>query len=78
MLPEYDVVYICRTSAWVPTWYDDLWMEFIEWWNQFNVWSTKITCPFAMKKRSPNMEQAVKLAEEYEKMQKRMKNFQSE
>jgi hypothetical protein len=57
-LPYFRYVFICRSSVWTPSWCDDLWMEFIEYWEYTSLWTTKSHAPFAVKPRSFNMDNA--------------------
>ena len=67
-LPEFDAVFICRSSAWIPTWWDPLWIEFIEYWKKDKqLWDSKVSCEFALRERKPNMEDARKIAKEHVK-----------
>lgn len=69
-LARYDFVFMCRSGAWTPTWADHQWIKFVEWWkeplNGF-FWERKVHAPFALKVRSPNLEEAVHNAKEQEK-----------
>lgn len=60
----YDAVFICRSSAWTPSWADDKWLEFIHWWKKYPaLWKEKQTIDYVWKEREPNMAQA-KVAKE--------------
>jgi hypothetical protein len=50
-LPYFRYVFICRSSVWTPSWCDDLWMEFIEYWKQYSLWTTKSHAPYAIEPR---------------------------
>lgn len=62
---RYDLVYICRSGAWTPTWCDVDWTKFIEWWKTpFGgiVWENKTAVPYALAERHPNLAEAEELA----------------
>lgn len=65
----YDYIFICRSSAWTPTWCDNEWMKFIRYWDSpwslsRNVWKNRVTIsPFAEVIRFPNLDQAKNIAE---------------
>jgi len=63
-LPKFDVVFICRSSAWTPSWSDDKWLEFIGYWKKFHIWQYKSVAPYVMKARSPDLKEARKLRED--------------
>jgi hypothetical protein len=71
-LPGFVAVFICRSGAWMPTWCDDKWLEFIHYWknNYPDLWNDKGYCEFALKKRSPSFEEAVKLANQMHELLK--------
>lgn len=56
----------------MPTWCDDKWLEFIHYWknNYPDLWNDKGYCEFALKKRSPSFEEAVKLADQMHELLK--------
>lgn len=63
--PEhFDLIFICRSSAWTPSWSDDDWLEFIEHWSLFPCWERKTTVPFVMTARSLTLAKAEALAAE--------------
>lgn len=63
-LPKFDIVFLCRSYAWTPTWCDDAWLEF----GLRHLFHSKVyTSDSAMKARHPNMAEAIKEAEEMEK-----------
>jgi hypothetical protein len=76
-LPEFNAVFICRSSAWIPTWWDARWIKFIEYWKKKDrmLWDNKVSCEFALKVRSPNMEEARELAVEQIKQREQMKEL---
>lgn len=60
-----DVIFICRSSCWTPSWSDDRWLEFIK-----PMSEDCVSVPFVMKTRHPNLEEARNLATQYEEMTK--------
>ena len=65
---HYDYIFICRSSAWTPTWSDPEWMKFIRHWGSpwgiRSVWKQRVVLnPFAEVIRSPGMEKARQMAE---------------
>jgi len=63
-MPAYfNVVFACRSSAWTPSWYDHLWIEFIEYWKHkdMQLWHTKMSCEYALKARPFDIDQAKQL-----------------
>jgi hypothetical protein len=70
----YDLIFICRSSSWTPSWSDDKWLEFINWWQSDDVsWAFKCYVPFVLKARAPDTIEARKLADEWDKL---MESFQ--
>ncbi len=68
-----DVVFICRSGSWTPTWCDAHWCKFINEFKQYGwLWATKQYAPFALKRRSPNMTEAKKLRKEHLEVFKRL------
>jgi hypothetical protein len=66
---RYDYIFICRSGAWVPTWCDDAWTKFIEYWKKDEwLWQDKMYQPFALKTRKPDLETAKTLAVDQRKM----------
>ncbi len=60
--PKANVLFICRSSAWTPPWWDHEWLKFIEYWKKDDLlWSAKIALDYALKARSLNYEKAKKL-----------------
>lgn len=46
------LLHICRSSCWTPSWEDDKWIKFIEYWKKDTLlWKTKSYCEFSLKKR---------------------------
>lgn len=67
--PEhYDVVFICRSSAWTPSWSDPDWLRFVGYWRRKypTLWSVRSTCPFVTKSRSPSLLDAERIAIEHQ------------
>lgn len=61
ILPEFDVIFICRSSPWTPSWSDYLWMELLnELESRFPyAWdNARIQNDFAMKERQFNKDEA--------------------
>lgn len=71
---KFDCVFICRSSAWSPSWSDDRWIEFVEYWKARapRTWRMRLTCDFAQKVREPNLEQALVLRDEYVEQMKEL------
>jgi len=69
-----DVVFICRSGSWTPTWCDAAWFKFIEYFKreQPMLWATKQFSELALKKRSPNMPEAKVLYTEQLDVYKRL------
>lgn len=71
---DYDVVFICRSSAWTPSWADNHWLAFVGYWKTYHrdVWDRRLTCPFVGRKRFPDYDQALDLKKQqlevYEKL----------
>jgi hypothetical protein len=65
--PRFDAVFVCRSSAWTPSWCDDAWLRFVGHWKAANpnVWKHRRTLEFVQKKRFPNLQQAKRLREEH-------------
>jgi hypothetical protein len=65
----YDIIFVCRSGAWTPTWADHKWLEFIHWWKDFDpeVWSERYHNDFAETPREPSLEQAHQLREDSRK-----------
>jgi hypothetical protein len=65
----YDIVFICRSSCWTPSWCDDKWLAFISYFKQWPwLWDAKCFAPFVLKERKCNMAEALKQAEDWGKM----------
>lgn len=69
---KFEIVFICRSSGWTPSWCDEEWIKFIEYWKKYNyLWETKSAAPYALKKRpfdykaaEENMKKEHKIIEE--------------
>jgi len=49
---KFEIVFTCRSSGWTPSWCDDEWIKFIEYWKRYDyLWETKSSAPYALKKR---------------------------
>lgn len=59
-LPNFDLVFICRSSAWTPSWADDEWLNFILWWSNHQkvTYLTSYREEFIEKARYPNRAEA--------------------
>lgn len=64
----FHAVFICRSSAWTPTWCDNEWTKFVSFWKVSKyLWKDRVTCPFVEKERKPNLKQAIESANKWEK-----------
>lgn len=65
-----DVVFICRSGSWTPTWSDASWMRFIGYFKTTYplIWQTKQHIELALKRRKPNLKEAEELFKQYEEM----------
>jgi hypothetical protein len=64
-LPDFDIVFICRSSPWTPSWYDDKWIKFIEYFKRFNtLWERKAAAPYVLKSRPFDKQGAEDLIEQ--------------
>jgi hypothetical protein len=66
----WDVVFVCRSSAWTPSWSDNHWMNFVGWWRKANyrLWRERLTLDFVRKNRKPNMKDALIMRDKANKM----------
>lgn len=80
-LPDrFEIVFMCRSSGWTPSWCDDEWIKFIEYWKKYELlWTTKSSAPYALKKRhfdykkaEENMRKEHKIIEEVREHNKRI------
>jgi hypothetical protein len=55
----WDIVFICRSSAWTPAWSDSSWMRFIGFWKKFEIWDSKLTVLPVLKARRFSEEQSL-------------------
>lgn len=63
------LVFICRSGSWTPTWSDAAWLRFVRFFRRYSVtWNLMAFNPFAMKRRSPNMTEAKRLAKQHDDM----------
>lgn len=68
-LPKFDVLFICRSSPFTPSWYDYKWIEFIQYFEQFPIqWRTKVFAPYAIKARKFNLKEAKKYENEFKEL----------
>lgn len=69
-IEQIDVIFICRSGSWTPTWCDASWFEFIhffkrEWpW----LWNMMQYSEMAMKRRSPNLKEAREIRKQHAEM----------
>ena len=58
--PIFDMIFICRSSPWTPSWSDNKWIEFIEYFktNYPIMWSSKIALDYVLEPRPFNQEEA--------------------
>jgi len=68
-LPSFDFVFICRSSAWTPSWADNHWLQFIHWWSDHykTLYFTSFREEFVEKARYPNIAEAHVLKRDAEK-----------
>lgn len=59
-LPAFDIIFICRSPSWTPSWEDDCWIKLIDWFKQkhADLWDTKISQESALQKRYFDIEKA--------------------
>lgn len=72
-LPErFDVVFICRSSPWTPSWSDHIWLRFINWFKteRPRSWETKVSLPYALTNRKFSFKQACNYNKQFEKSKK--------
>lgn len=53
-LPDkFQIVFVCRSSPWTPSWSDNLWIYFIEWFKREipKAWESKVAIEYSLKKR---------------------------
>jgi hypothetical protein len=67
-MPYFRYVFICRSSVWTPSWCDKYWMEFIEYWKEHSLWTTKSHAPYAIKPREFNEESAEACRKQFEEI----------
>jgi len=71
-LPEFDMIFICRSGAWTPPWCDADWIKFIEHWKGTRQWRTKIALQYALEPREFDKDQAMEWAAQQEEAMKRV------
>jgi len=55
----FDIVFICRSSAWTPSWSDADWVKFIGFWKRDkDLWKKKVTLPPILQARKYDDDQA--------------------
>lgn len=74
--PEFQMVFICRSAPWTPSWSDHHWIEFIEYFktNYRYTWDHKIALEYALKPRPFDLKQAKQYYEQTKKMMQQYKN----
>ena len=74
--PSFQMIFICRSSPWTPSWSDNKWIEFIEYFktNYSYVWNHKIGLEYVLKPRLFNRKEAERLLIQTKKMWKDYKN----
>jgi hypothetical protein len=71
---NYDLVFICRSGAWTPTWCDPQFVQFCDYWRTHApwIWDKKNVVFEPLKERNPNMEEAretfIKMRQKYEEL----------
>lgn len=64
---RFDLIFICRSSAWTPTWADDKWIEFISYFKKWpDVWRNKRFAPYCFHVRKPNLIEAEELSVKFD------------
>ena len=67
-IEEIDMVFICRSGSWTPTWCDDEWERFSGYFKKWQwLWNMKLS-DVSMRTRSPDMAGAEKLREDQRQM----------
>jgi hypothetical protein len=74
--PEFHMVFICRSSPWTPSWSDDNWIEFIEYFkiNYPYEWNHKLALDYVLEPRPFNQDEAEILLEQTKEMIKQLKD----
>jgi len=70
-----DVLFICRSSCWTPSWADEEWLEFLKPLEKIACgypWRARKTVEFVTKARQPGKVAAARMAAEYEAMCRKM------
>lgn len=73
-VPRPHLVFVCRSSCWTPSWYDDKWLAFTGELSGKRAWATRSSCPFVEKAREPNMADAVAMANQMDEFYKMTMN----
>jgi hypothetical protein len=74
-----DVLFICRSPSWSPTWCDDQWLEFIHHWQQYpDLWDTREYDPTTETARHPNRQQARDFKEQIDRAFAQLREMQGE
>ena len=72
-ITDIDVIFICRSGSWTPTWCDAAWLKFIGHFKQWQwIWNSKQYAEMALKRRSPNMIEAKRIKSEQNKVFKKL------
>jgi len=68
--PEFHMVFICRSSPWTPSWSDNYWIKFIEYFktNYPYTWNHKIALDYALEPRPFDKEEADRMFKQTKKM----------
>jgi hypothetical protein len=73
-LPSFDVIFICRSSPWTPSWDDAKWIEFIEYFKRHDkLWERKAAAPYVLKERPFNRQSAEDLIKQTKELMKGLK-----
>lgn len=77
-LPDFQMVFICRSSPWTPSWADHHWIEFIEYFktNYPILWKRKSYSDYVLKARPFNQAEAEEYYQQSIKMMKQLKEKQ--
>lgn len=77
---HFDAVFVCRSSAWTPSWSDDEWLWFAGWWRRKypKLWKERATCEFVRRMRYPDLPEAKKLRVEMLERYKEMGLYKGE
>ena len=74
--PSFQMIFICRSSPWTPSWSDHHWIKFIEYFktNYRYTWDHKLALDYALKPRPFDLKQAKQYYEQTKKMMQQYKN----